>query len=111
LIVVAETTTLILDDSQRSLADAYRGINMTEKERTQMAQDPDEWIEELEMELATLASDMRATQQRLEQRGFKVDSGNKTSAGWWLTANNRNTSYGGVKVQSDGTKTVVTFER
>jgi hypothetical protein len=39
-----------------------------------------------------------------------VDGGNKTSTEWWLTANNRNMSHGGIKVQSDGTKIVVTVE-
>jgi len=84
---------------------------LTEKERTQMEKNIDEWAKELEEELAALAPDMRAAQTRLEQKGFRVDSGNKTSTtGWWLTANNRNMSHGSIKVQSDGTKIVVTVE-
>ena len=39
-----------------------------------------------------------------------MDGGNKTPTGWWLTANNRNMGHGGIKVQSDGTKLVVTVE-
>ena len=60
----------------------------------------------LEAELAPLASDMWGTQKRLEERGFRVDRGNKSATGWWLTANNRNTGRS-IKVQSDGTKLVV----
>jgi hypothetical protein len=85
-------------------------IKLTEKERTQMEKNLDEWAKELEEELTALAPDMRAAQTRLEQRGVRVDSGNKTSTGWWLTANNRNLSQGSIKVQSDGTKIVVTIE-
>jgi hypothetical protein len=75
-----------------------------------MATNLDDWTKELEGELATLAPDMWATQKRLEEKGFRVDGGNKTSTGWWLTANNRNVSHGSIKVQSDGTKIVVTVE-
>jgi hypothetical protein len=70
---------------------------------------PDDWTK-LEAELAPLASDMWGTQKRLEEKGFRVDRGNKSAAGWWLTANNRNTSRS-IKVQSDGTQLVVTAER
>jgi hypothetical protein len=75
-----------------------------------MATNPDDWTRELEADLATLASDMWATQKRLEERGFRVDGGNKAPTGWWLTANNRNASHGSIKVQSDGTKISVTAE-
>jgi hypothetical protein len=76
-----------------------------------MADNPDQWTKELETELTSLASDMWATQKRLEEKGFRVDGGNKTSSGWWLTADNRGTKGGNIKVQSDGTKVVVTIER
>jgi len=91
----------------------------------QMAKDVDEWAREFEVKLAKLAPDKRprslrclegcagkghqATQALLEQEGFRVDSGNKSSTGWYLTAydvNNKN--RGSIKVQSDGTKIVVT---
>jgi hypothetical protein len=75
-----------------------------------MATNLNDWTKELEEELATLAPDMWATQKKLEEKGFRVDGGNKTSAGWWLTANNRNISHGSIKVQSDGTKIAVTVE-
>ena len=39
-----------------------------------------------------------------------MDRGNKSATGWWLTANNRNTSRS-IKVQSDGAKMVVTAEK
>ena len=74
-----------------------------------MATNLEEWTKELEAELATLASDMWGTQKRLEEKGFKVDSGNKMPSRWWLTANNRNMGHS-IKVQSDGTKLVVTIE-
>ena len=75
-----------------------------------MTQDLNEWTKELEADLTTLASDMWGTQKRLEEKGFRVDSGNKMPNGWWLTANNRNMNPGNIKVQSDGTKIVVTVE-
>jgi hypothetical protein len=59
----------------------YCGSEVTEKARTQMEKDLEKWTKELEVELATLASDMWATQTRLEQKGFGVDSGNKTPRG------------------------------
>jgi hypothetical protein len=74
------------------------------------ATNPDEETKELEAELAPLASDMWGTQKRLEEKGFRVDRGNKSATGWWLTANNRNTSRS-LKVQSDGAKIVVTAEK
>jgi hypothetical protein len=70
----------------------------------------DEWTKELEAELAPLAPDMWATQKRLEGKGFRIDSGNKTSVGWWLMANSPNVSNGSIKVQSDGAKIIVTPE-
>ena len=73
------------------------------------ATNPDNSTKSLEAELASLASDMWGTQKRLEERGFRVDRGNKSAAGWWLTANNRNTGRS-IKVQSDGAKLVVTPE-
>ena len=75
-----------------------------------MATNPDAWTIELEADLAAFASDMWGTQKRLEEKGFRVDSGNKMPSGWWLTANNRNMSPGSIKVKSDGSKIVVTVE-
>jgi hypothetical protein len=69
----------------------------------------DDWTKELEADLSLLASDMWGTQKRLEEKGFRVDRGNKSPTGWWLTASNRNTGHS-IKVQSDGTKLVVTPE-
>lgn len=72
--------------------------------------DPNEGTKELEAELAPLASDMWGTQKKLEEKGFRVDRGNKSAVGWWLTANNRNISRS-IKVQSDGARLVVRTER
>ncbi len=69
----------------------------------------DDSTKSLEAELAPLASDMWGTQKRLEEKGFRVNRGNKSATGWWLTANNRNTGRS-IKVQSDGTKLVVNAE-
>jgi hypothetical protein len=74
-----------------------------------MATNSGDWTKELEVEFATLASDMLGTQRRLEEKGFRIDGGNKSPTGWWLTANNRNTGRK-IKVESDGTKAVVTAE-
>jgi hypothetical protein len=70
---------------------------------------PNDSTKSLEVELAPLASDMWGTQKRLEEKGFRVNRGNKSATGWWLTANNRNTGRS-IKVQSDGTKLGVTAE-
>jgi hypothetical protein len=74
-----------------------------------MAANPGDWTKELEADLAALASDMWGTQQRLSEKGFRVDGGNKSHSGWWLTAINRDTSRS-IKVQSDGINVVVTSE-
>lgn len=74
-----------------------------------MATDSVDWTKELEADLAPLASDMWATQKRLEDKGFRVDGGNKSPAGWWMTANNRSAGRS-IKVQSDGTRLVVSAE-
>ena len=62
---------------------------------------------QLEMDLAPLTSDMWGTQKWLEERGFRVERGNKSHSSWWLAARNRNTGQR-IKVESDGTKLVVT---
>jgi hypothetical protein len=74
-----------------------------------MTTKPDDWTKELETDLAAVASDMWGTQQRLSEKGFRVDGGNKLPAGWWLMANNRNAGHS-TKVQSNGTKVAVTAE-
>jgi hypothetical protein len=51
---------------------------------------------------------MGAASTLLEHEGFKVDSGNKSSTGWFLTAHDRNQRRGSIKLQSDGTKIVLT---
>jgi hypothetical protein len=73
-----------------------------------MANDVGEWAKEFEVKLAQLAPDMQATSVLLEQEGFRVDSGNKSFSGWWLTAYNKTRREQNIKVQSDGSKIVVT---
>ena len=75
-----------------------------------MATNLDDWTKQLEADLAALASDMWGTQQRLMEKGFRVDGGNKSHSGWWLTAVDQGTSRS-IRVQSDGTKVAVTAER
>jgi hypothetical protein len=69
----------------------------------------DDWTKELEVVLAPLALNMWGAHKRLEEKGFRVDRGNKSPIGWWLTASNRNAGRS-IKVQSDGTKLFVTAE-
>ena len=73
-----------------------------------MASDVGEWAKEFEAKLAELVPDMQATGVLLEQEGFRVDSGNKSSSEWWLTAYNKTRREQNIKVQSDGSKIVVT---
>jgi hypothetical protein len=73
-----------------------------------VATDIDGWAKAFEAKLAELGPDMQATQALLEQEGFRVDSGNKSSSGWWLTAYNKTRRQQSIKVQSDGSKIVVT---
>jgi len=73
-----------------------------------VAKDVGEWAKEFEAKLAELAPDMQATAALLEQEGFRVDSGNKSFSGWWLTAYNKNVRQENIKVQSDGSKISVT---
>ena len=73
-----------------------------------MARGVSEWAKEFEAKLAGLAPDMQATEALFEQEGFRVDSGNKSSSGWWLTAYNKAMRQESIKVQSDGSKIVMT---
>jgi len=82
--------------------------NVAEREIGKMTKDVGEWAKEFEAKLAELAPDMRATEALLEQEGFRVDSGNKSFSGWWLTAYNKTMRQEKIKVQSDGSKIVVT---
>ena len=73
-----------------------------------MADNGSEWAKEFELKLTKLSPDMQAASARIEQEGFRVDSGNKSSTGWYLTAYDiTQQGRGSIKVQSDGTKIVV----
>jgi hypothetical protein len=72
-----------------------------------MAEDANQWAKQFEAKLAALAPDMQAAQSLLEQEGFRVDSGNKSSTGWYLTAYSGAMTPGSIKVQSDGSKIIV----
>jgi hypothetical protein len=63
-----------------------------------------EWAKKLELRLNQLSPDMWAASALLEREGFRVDSGNKSATGWFLTAHDRNQHRGSIKLQSDGTK-------
>ena len=66
--------------------------------------DSAEWAKKFELRLNQLSSDMWAASTLLEQEGFRVDSGNKSATGWYLTAHDRNQRRSSIKLQSDGTK-------
>ena len=66
--------------------------------------DSTEWTKNFELRLNQLSPDMRAASALLEQEGFKLDSGNKSATGWFLTAHDRYQRRGSIRLQSDGTK-------
>jgi len=67
-----------------------------------------EWVKKIELKLNQLSPDMSAASALLEQDGFRVDGGNKSTTGWFLTAHDSNQRRGSIKLQSDGTKIVLT---
>ena len=66
--------------------------------------DSTEWAKKLELRLNQLSPDMWGASALLQQEGFRVDSGNKSATGWFLTAHDRYQRRGSIKLQSDGTK-------
>jgi len=66
--------------------------------------DSTEWAKKLELRLNQLSPDMWAASALLQQEGFRVDSGNKSATGWFLTAHDGNRHRDSIKLQSDGTK-------
>jgi hypothetical protein len=67
-----------------------------------------DWAKKLELKLNKLSPDMSAASALLVQEGFRVDSGNKSATGWFLTAHDIDQLRGSVKLESDGTKIVLT---
>jgi len=67
-----------------------------------------EWVKKFELKLNQLSPDMSAASALLEQEGFRADSGNKSATGWFMTAHDSNQRRGSIKLQSDGTKIVLT---
>ena len=67
-----------------------------------------DWAKKFELRLNKLSPDMSAASAVLEQEGFRVDSGNKSATGWFLTAHDTNQRRGSIRLQSDGTKIVLT---
>ena len=63
-----------------------------------------EWAKKFEQKLNQLSPDMWTASALLAQEGFRVDSGNKSATGWFLTAHDRSQRRGSIKLQSDGTK-------
>jgi hypothetical protein len=68
-----------------------------------------EWAKKFELRLNQLSPDMWAASALLQQEGFRVDGGNKSATGWFLTAHDKNQRYGSIKLQSDGTKIDLTI--
>jgi hypothetical protein len=66
--------------------------------------DSTDWAKKLELRLNQLSPDMWAASALLQQEGFRVDSGNKSATGWFLTAHDGNRHRDSIKLQSDGTK-------
>ena len=66
--------------------------------------DSTEWAKKLELRLNQLSPDMWGASALLQQEGFRVDSGNKSATGWFLTAHDGNQPRNSIKLQSDGTK-------
>ena len=66
--------------------------------------DSTEWAKKFDLRLNQLSPDMSAASALLEQEDFKVDSGNKSATGWFLTAHDRYQRRGSIRLQSDGTK-------
>ena len=66
--------------------------------------DSTEWTKNFELRLNQVSPDMRAASALLEQEGFRVNSGNKSATGWFLTAHDRYQRRGSIRLQSDGTK-------
>ena len=62
------------------------------------------WAKKFELRLNQVSPDMGAASALLEQEGFRVDSGNKSASGWFLTAHDRYQRRYSIKLQSDGTK-------
>ncbi|MFY9835301.1 MAG: hypothetical protein WAK55_02330 [Xanthobacteraceae bacterium] len=67
-----------------------------------------DWAKKFQQKLNTLSPDMSAASALLAQEGFRVDSGNKSATGWFLTAHDSDQRRGSVRLQSDGTKIVLT---
>jgi hypothetical protein len=75
-----------------------------------MATNLDDWTKEPETDLAPLAADMWGRKSVSKKKASGWIAANKMPSGCWLTANNHNRSPDSIKVQSDGSKTVVTIE-
>jgi hypothetical protein len=67
-----------------------------------------DWAKKFELKLNQLSPDMSAAGALLAQEGFRVDGGNKSATGWFLTAHDSSQRRGNIKLQSDGTKIVLT---
>jgi hypothetical protein len=73
-----------------------------------MANDLSDWARDFEKKLNERAPTMQSATALIEQEGFRVDSGNKSPTDWFLTAYDKDSRRGNIKVQYDGTKIVVT---
>jgi hypothetical protein len=67
-----------------------------------------DWAKKFELKLNQLSPDMSAATALLAQEGFRVDGGNKSATGWFLTAHDNSQRRGNIRLQSDGAKIVLT---
>jgi hypothetical protein len=67
-----------------------------------------DWTKQFQLKLNKISPDMSAANALLQQEGFRVDSGNKSATGWFLTAHDSNQHRGSIRLESNGTKIAVT---
>jgi hypothetical protein len=67
-----------------------------------------DWAKQFELKLNKISPDMSAANALLQQEGFRVDSGNKSATGWFLTAHDSNQHRGSIRLESNGTKISLT---
>jgi hypothetical protein len=67
-----------------------------------------DWAKKFELKLNKISPDMPEASALLQQEDLRMDSGNKSANGWFLTAHDSNQRRGSIKLESDGTKIVLT---
>jgi hypothetical protein len=67
-----------------------------------------DWAKQFALKLNKISPDISAANALLQQEGFRVDSGNKSATGWFLTAHDSSQHRGSIRLESNGTKIVLT---